>query len=126
MTRSALGGRVVLMGGASELVMLTISEMAALLRRVDYRDGWRFEIYEGRHEGPHLRISTEVPDAYSPGETVPLDIHSFLPPLRDEAAFMDWLLWRLKRIEVHECREFLRLDGKAYSDPHGPEADRDL
>jgi hypothetical protein len=48
-----------------------------------------------------------------------------LPPMRDDAALLDWLLWRCCRIECHEAREWLRLDGKPWSDPHAEGADRD-
>jgi hypothetical protein len=107
--------------------MLTVSDMAAVLGRMSYKSGWRFEVYEGRHEGPHLRIAAEnIPDAYEPGVMARFDVHSSVPPMRDEDAFLDWLLWRLQRIEIHECREFMKLDGKPYSNPHGEDADKDL
>lgn len=106
--------------------MLTVPQMQALLDRITYRPGWTFDVYQGRHEGPHLVIRTSVADAYNPDQTTVLDVHSMLPPMRDEQQFMDWLLWRCSRLEVHEAREFLRVDGKPHSDPHGPDADHDL
>jgi hypothetical protein len=106
--------------------VLSLQEVAEVIGRVTYRPGWQFTVYQGRHEGPHLQIQAEVPDAVAAGEVTVLDVHCFLPPMRDEAAVLDWLLWRLTRIEVHECREFLRLDGRPWSDPHAESADRDL
>lgn len=106
--------------------VLTTAQLAAVLDRVTYKPGWLFKVYDGRYEGQHVVITTCVPDAYNVGETVTLDVHSMLPPMRDEAAFLDWLLWRVSRIEIHECREFFRVDDAPHSDPHAELADRDL
>lgn len=83
-------------------------------------------MYDGSHEGQHCVITARVIDAYNPGQTTSLNVHSALPPCRDEQAFLDWLLWRCKRVEVHECMEFLQVDGKPHVDPHRPDADHDL
>jgi hypothetical protein len=105
--------------------MLTTSEIQSVLDRVQYKPGWMLKVYDGRHEGQHIAITTVVPDAYDPDTDVTLDVHSMLPPMRDHAAVLEWLAWRLGRIESHECREWLRLDGTCWSDPHGPDADQD-
>lgn len=106
--------------------MLTTTELAAHLQHLTYRPGWTIHIYDGAHEGQHLVITTQVEDTTKPGTTTTLDIHSMLPPMRDTEQFETWLLWRLKRIEVHECREWFKRDGTPVSDPHAPYADRDL
>lgn len=105
--------------------MLTVGEIEAELARVSYKPGWTFRVYQGRWEGLHLVIRTEVPDAYHEGENVVLDVHSFLPPLRDRWALHSWLTWRLARIEVHEMREFYRVDGQCWDDPHAEGASED-
>jgi hypothetical protein len=105
--------------------VLSVVGMQAHLARLSYKPGWSFEVYEGRWEGPHIAIRTEVPDTYNPGETVVLDVHSMLPPMRDRAALEEWLAWRLGRLEVHEMREFLKRDGRVIFDPHGADADHD-
>lgn len=105
---------------------LSTAEIQAELERVSYKPGWTFTCYDGRWEGQHLAITVEVPDATRPGRTVTLDVHSSLPPIPDVPYLHTWLAWRLGRIENHEMREFLRVDGKAAFDPHAPFADRDL
>lgn len=105
--------------------MLTVADIQAELARVTYKPGWTFTAYQGRWEGPHLAITAVLPDAYHPEHTVTVDIHSMLPPLPDVAALHSWLAWRLGRIELHEMREFLRVDGQPIFDPHAPYADRD-
>jgi hypothetical protein len=106
--------------------MLSIQQVQAHLARVSYKPGWSFEAYQGAWEGHHIVINTQVPDAYGPGRTVTLNVHSMLPPLEDTSALERWLMWRLARIEVHEMREFFRVDGKIVDDPHAEFADRDL
>jgi hypothetical protein len=105
-------------------MMMTTSEVAEVVSRVTYKPGWRFTVYEGRWEGTHLAITTVVPDAYG-GPDLVIDVHSMVPPMRDEAQVHDWLMWRLARIEVHEMREFYRVAGCVYDDPHADGADRD-
>ena len=104
---------------------LTTPQLEQILARVQYKPGWSIQVYDGRHEGQHCAITTCVSDAYDSSQSVTLDVHSMLPPMRDEEAFMEWLLWRIARIEVHEAREFLHLDGRPYSDPHSEGADQD-
>lgn len=105
---------------------LSTAQLASVLERVSYRPGWTIRVYDGRREGQHIAITTQVPDAYDPAETVTLDVHSMLPPQRDTEAFLTWLSWRLGRLEIHESREWFRYNGRAWDDPHADGADRDL
>jgi len=105
---------------------LSTADLQTILDRVTYKPGWLFRIYDGRWEGQHLVITTVVPDAMHPGQTTTLDVHSSLPPMRDESQFLEWIAWRLGRIENHEMREFLQLDGESLFNPHAEYADRDL
>lgn len=106
--------------------MLSTAQLAAHLERITYKTGWSFEVYDGRWEGQHIVIRTEVEDTYSPGHKVVLDVHSMLPPMRDVDDFENWLAWRLGRLEIHEMREFLKRDGEVIFDPHAEYADRDV
>jgi hypothetical protein len=76
----------------------------------------------GEH-GP--AVVDETRQRYDLTKTVTLDVHSMLPPMLTEGQFLAWLLWRLKRIEVHEAREFFRVDDQVWDDPHAEHADRD-
>lgn len=105
--------------------MLTTPELQAIVGRVTYKAGWIIEVYDGHFEGQHLVVAAQVIDAYDPTHLVTLDVHSMLPPMRDEQQFMDHLAWRLGRIEIHEMREWLKLDGVPPFDPHAEHADRD-
>jgi hypothetical protein len=105
--------------------VLTVEGIRAHLERLSYKDGWSFDVYEGRWEGPHIVIRTEVQDALLRGRRTVLDVHSFLPPMRDTLALEEWLADRLKRLEIHEMREFFKRDGRVIFDPHAPDADHD-
>lgn len=107
--------------------MLTPEQIQNILDRTKYKPGWNLESYQGRYEGPHLRIWSEtIPDAFTPGAMARFDVHSPIPPMATEADLLEWLLWRIIRIESHEAREFFQIDGKPFADPHGPDADKDL
>lgn len=106
--------------------MLTTAQIQEHLASVTYKPGWRFEAYEGQWEGQHLVITASVLDAEAEAEVYTLlNVHSMLPPLSDIDALNRWLLWRLSRLEVHEAREFFRVNGEVVFDPHAPDAERD-
>ncbi len=81
--------------------MLTFDEVKEAVSKLTYRPGWRFNVYLHPYEGMHVAIVAEVDDPYNPGMKTVLDIHSPLPPFRDEDQVGEWFLWRLLRIESH-------------------------
>lgn len=89
-----------------------------VLGEVEYVPGWEFRLDDDPYEGPVLWILADVPNAYRPGETQRLEIETYVPPLVDRNAALAWLDWRLLRVATHEHREFFRVNGKPYSDPH--------
>jgi hypothetical protein len=103
---------------------LTRSDVEDILTSVTYKPGWTFELYDTEAQGTWLCVHADVENSYHPGETVPLHIRSPLPPCADEDAFLAWLRWRLERIEIHECHEWLKRDGKPMWDPHADGADQ--
>jgi hypothetical protein len=105
--------------------MLTTQEICEELAKVTYKDGWRFIAYDGVWEGQHLVITALVPDAYRSGRLIRLEVHSMLPPIPEVAYLHRWLAWRLGRIELHEMREFYRIDGVRLFDPHAHGAEHD-
>lgn len=109
-----------------ELSMLSTQDINEHLSKVTYKPGWSFKCYNGRWEGQHFVITTVVPDAYDPTKETTLDVHSALPPLDTTEQLDKWIMWRLGIIEIHEMREFYRVDGKVVADPHKEHANRDL
>lgn len=104
------------------MTALTIDQLRAALTHVTYRPGWRFDLYEHQWEGVWLAVTADLDDAYRPGEMVTVCVRSAVPPIPTAAYFLEWLAWRLWRIESHECREWLRIDGAPIHDPHSAEA----
>jgi hypothetical protein len=92
--------------------------LRSVLAEVEYFPGWRLVPSEDDYEGPTLWVLADVPNAYRPGETQRLEIETFVPPLADRDAALAWLEYRLRRIAVHEHREWFRVNGRPYSDPH--------
>lgn len=105
--------------------MLSPTDIRALVDGIEYRPGWTFEVYETEAQGWWIAINAEVQDAYEPTRDVPLRIKSPLPPFRHDLDFLAWLRWRVERIEVHECHEWLRWkdNHKPIWDPHQDGAD---
>jgi hypothetical protein len=101
--------------------MLTIDDMRLHLEDVYYPNA-KFEVHDSRWEGPYIRILYELPDNFEPGETTTLGVNSFLPPFRTEDDFDLWLQWRMWRIEGHEARERLQIDGMTPFNPHAENA----
>lgn len=102
--------------------MLTIDALRSALKRVTYRPGWRFILYQSEHEGIWMSVKAEVPDAANPSKTTVVNVRTAVPPIPHEAYFWTWLAYRLKRIESHESREYLKVDGKPLDDPHALDA----
>lgn len=97
--------------------MLSTQEIREHLASVSYRPGWEFAVQE-HIEGLQLRIRADLEDSYNPGKMVELGIDTFIPPIPDVAYLKQWLLWRLKRIEIHEACEWFKWDGEIVLDPH--------
>jgi hypothetical protein len=97
---------------------MTFEEMREVVSRVTYRPGWRLSLELDRFEGPVLVVEATEPDSSDARKTIDLRIITFIPPVDDEHAFMEWLLYRFCRIETHEAREWLRLDDERWVNPH--------
>lgn len=104
---------------------LNLSQLQDINRTVRTRDGWEMDVYETAHQGIWWRLTAEVDDSYNPGQKTTLRVKSPLPPMHSMSEFLEWVLWRLERIYIHECHEELRWvdSGKPIFDPHGEDAD---
>lgn len=105
--------------------MLTLHQLQARLSQLTYRPGYIMKLYQGDTEGIMWELNAVVEDSVNKGQSVPLHIISPVPPCRDVQTFDDFLFWRLRRVEIHECAEWLQCDGKPLYDPHRKDADRD-
>lgn len=105
---------------------MTGAEIAEALPRITYKPGWMIRCHQQPYdsfpyEGFCLDITFDVPNAYRTQDTQTQNVHVPLPPIVNEEHLVDFIAWRLARIEMHEMREFLWLDGKIRDDPHAPE-----
>lgn len=100
------------------VAVLTLADVQRLLGRVEYLD-WVFVAYQHEFEGPWIVIVYTAADSNDPSRTWTSHVHSPLPPLEDDGAFLRWLAWRTQLIAIHEAREYLRVDGRPVFDPHG-------
>lgn len=105
---------------------LGLPQLQQALSRVSYKPGWSFRLWETRWEGIAMGISFTAPNAYDkhpagwvvPADPVVINVKTFVPPCKTGVEFYAWLAYRLSRIELHEMREFLKVDGVCLDDPH--------
>lgn len=99
--------------------MLSTAEICDRVAQMTYRPGWTLSVYENGFEDPHLEIlAVDVPNSYRPGSTLDLRISSSIPPMDSIEQLDRWVMWRLERVESHEAREWLQIDGRPLFDPH--------
>lgn len=94
---------------------MTPAHIQLLLDRVSYRDpSWRFTVE------PVLRFTATLPDSRNPGATTDVDVRAPIPAaaLVGKREFLRWLQSRLAEHEYHESREWLKVDGRIWDDPH--------
>ena len=83
---------------------------------------WKVEVFDDPHEGPAIYFTADVTDTYNPPNLLELRILSYLSP-NDRLSvehFKRYVLWRLKRIAIHEVGEGLKFSGQLVWDPHTP------
>jgi hypothetical protein len=83
---------------------------------------WKVEVFDDPHEGPAIYFVADVVDTYNPPATLELRVLSYLSP-NDRVnveSFKRYVLWRLKRIAIHEVGEGLKFSGQLVWDPHTP------
>jgi hypothetical protein len=102
--------------------VLTLEALRAEMARVTYKPGWSFRLYQHRWEGVWLAITVELPDAEWPSRMMTICVRTAVPPIPHATYLHEWLAYRLGRTELHEMREFLRVDGEKIYDPHVADA----
>lgn len=99
-----------------------------LVRRLEYRPGWRIRLEDiDRGQGSlglTLTVTTQGYDSYHPeqGETYRVNHYMPVPPAAyDETSWRRWLLEQLLLVERHEACKFFKVGGRRpYAPHHGP------
>ena len=109
--------------------------------RISYKPGYTLDMLPPRNTGDMFTITSEsrIPgqwtfvvkfeteDSFKPGGTWNGSVYfSDHPPhcispigdITDRALFFDWIRDCFIRLERHESREWFKIDGKMYDDPH--------
>lgn len=102
--------------------MLTTQALTEITYEITYKPEWTLTVYEYNDlEGPYLFINTWQTNAFNPeGDKVELRIASPIPPMRTILDYVEWVMWRLKMVEIHEVMEWFKYQDKRYIDPHAP------
>lgn len=93
-----------------------------LLTRVTYMPGTRLSVInDGDNTGRYLAVNLRAEDSYYPGSFIRLP-HLFpMPDNIDAGNFLPWVADRLIDAARHESREWFRVDGVPFIDPHQAE-----
>lgn len=94
----------------------------AVLERVSYRPGWKIEYLDDGMGFARLVVRAPVANTYDPSQQVEI-LHSFPVPYYiieqgDEQLILKWLARTLQQVEIHESREWFRVNGAIYDNPH--------
>ena len=94
-----------------ELVVAAVSTM------VEYKEGWSlyFSTESGCLAG---HLSAHVPDSRRPRWVTFTDYWPVPEAISSVPALYDWLLDKFDEIEQHETREFFKVNGMLWDDPH--------
>jgi hypothetical protein len=105
----------------------------ALVRRLEYRDGWDFSLVDlDRGQGSKgltLIIRVTTVNSYPPHEPLRVAHYMPVPPAAyDERSWQRWLFDQILLVEQHEAMEFFRFpasqvggqDERPYAPNHGP------
>lgn len=95
-----------------------------LMSGVTYKKDWKINLELSSYQPgiAVIRVVMPVEDTYRPGvmtEVVSMQTLSLSYDFPDEQ-FYTAVLECLKYVEEHECREWFKVDGKIFSNPHAP------
>lgn len=99
-------------------------EAQALLKRITYKRDWTLELRDYNDFVSLCVTSCVVEDAtglvgLGPGDTTRINIVENQDiRLLDEQAFLMWIDYVVTKLELHESREWLKLDGKPMTPQH--------
>ena len=94
------------------------------LDRIMYKPGWEFSAEYDGITSVTIVIRVEVQNTYNPMESVWLSSRDTIYPelytsfMDNDKEFADYMFRRIKEMEIHESREWFRLDGEIYDNPH--------
>lgn len=107
---------------------MTPVELHQLCKRITYKPSFRMEVEQNR-DVVYVRLSMRVMDALNFDKTIDLTFAQALTTHQleemPEGVILGILKNWIKEMEIHECREFLRLDGHHMEDPHPELAEDD-
>jgi len=105
-----------------ELDKAYVNQIEGWLKRVSYKPGWRIELRLDQFPITgflQVSILAKVPDSYHPSDQIEVGSVAVLPShLCSLEEFAKWLGFILREREIHECREWLQVDGKVFDNPH--------
>ncbi len=101
--------------------LLTHQQAIALLREITYKPGVSIEFVLEKHRSPQqltLRVQRDVPDTHPPHEVRPIVFVNRICLDTDFNGFRTQILRALITMETHETKEWFKVRGEIFCDPH--------
>lgn len=107
--------------------MMTNAEIQRVIDRVSYKRGWQYAVYHDYATAwLIMRISRMVEHVDEPEKIIPLVMTRVIPCELAEERFLIDQLYRLTiDFELHECKEWFKINGVCYEEPH-PEIKKEI
>lgn len=107
---------------------LTLEDVQEELAKITYKPGWSLSAHRGYYATPNyfdLVIKMDAPDSTNPDEVIPVGTSRPLSFYRLSMADSPWqeifheevyraICW----LEMHEVKEFFKVNGQHFVDPH--------
>jgi hypothetical protein len=102
---------------------INLTLLDQLLKTVEYKEGWSFEIKEGWAIGPFLHIGCPVVDSYTHQQShlfhlVPIPAYPAQYGPIPGQAWARWIFQCIADVEVHEAMEHLEIGGEKIFNPN--------
>jgi hypothetical protein len=101
-------------------------ELEELVAGLEYRPGWRFRLVTLERDpgcsGLTFEVLSDTMDTYHPEQRRPI-LHYFVVPAAtyNRESWQEWIRDRLLDIEIHECCEYMQINGKRpFAPGHAP------
>lgn len=99
---------------------MSIAQLNELLDKVTYRPDFSLAVHDNWDESPCVILSMFVINTYHPeNPKMPLTMHQVVPGFVESVEdFYDWCLGIYVWFEEHESREWFKVNGIPWRDPH--------
>lgn len=97
----------------------------SIVERCEYKPGWEIHISDGdlfNLGEPILKIKFKTADSRFPDRIISVGMSHTVPEhvtmSLNKKRFIHWVLDMVMKVEIHEIKEWFKVDGEIFDDPH--------